>query len=96
MACKILVLPPGIELCPEQWKHRVLTTGPPGKSGALLLPEKFSTASWPSFLKFLPTRHELPNEGSVRKPSFLFLSRLPAALHPYWLHHLPLTQNSSN
>ena len=29
-ACEILVPPPGIELGPPQWKHQVLTTGPPG------------------------------------------------------------------
>ena len=28
--CRILVLWPGIEPRPQQWKHRVLTTGPPG------------------------------------------------------------------
>ena len=34
-ACKILLPRPEILLprpCPLQWKHRVLTTGPPGKS----------------------------------------------------------------
>ena len=30
MACRILVTPPGLE--PMQWKHTVLTTGPPGYS----------------------------------------------------------------
>ena len=32
MACGILVLRPGIKVTPLHWKHRVLTTGPPGKS----------------------------------------------------------------
>ena len=31
-ACEILVPRPGIEPMPLQWKHRVLTTGPPGRS----------------------------------------------------------------
>ena len=31
-ACGILVPCPGIHLAPLHWKHRVLTTGPPGKS----------------------------------------------------------------
>ena len=32
MAGGIIVHPPGIEPVPLQWKYRVLTTGPPGKS----------------------------------------------------------------
>ena len=32
VACRILVPSPGIELGPPQWKHQVLTTGPPGNS----------------------------------------------------------------
>ena len=36
MACGISVPQPGIKPCPLQWKHRVLTTGPPGKSQGLL------------------------------------------------------------
>ena len=35
VACGILVPWPGIE-CPLHWKHRLLTTGPPGKSQRLL------------------------------------------------------------
>ena len=31
-ACGILVPRPGIEPGPQEWKHRVLTTGPPGNS----------------------------------------------------------------
>ena len=31
-ACGILVPQPGIELTPPESKHKVLTTGPPGKS----------------------------------------------------------------
>ena len=31
-ACRILVSLPGIEPRPQQWKHRVLTTGPQGNS----------------------------------------------------------------
>ena len=31
-ACRILVPQPGIEPHPLHWKHRVLITGPPGKS----------------------------------------------------------------
>ena len=31
-ACRILIPWPGIEPVPLHWKHRVLTTGPPGKS----------------------------------------------------------------
>ena len=31
-ACRILVPQPGVEPRPLQWKCRVLTTGPPGKS----------------------------------------------------------------
>ena len=31
MACGILVPDQGSNLHPRQWKHRVLTTGPPGK-----------------------------------------------------------------
>ena len=30
--CRILVPQPGIESRPQQWKHQVLTTGPPGNS----------------------------------------------------------------
>ena len=30
MACGILVPQPGLNLCPQQRKHRVLTAGPPG------------------------------------------------------------------
>ena len=33
-SCKTLVPRRGLELCPLQWKLRVLTTGPPGKSHA--------------------------------------------------------------
>ena len=32
LGCRILVLDQGQNLCPLQWKHGVLTTGPPGKS----------------------------------------------------------------
>ena len=32
MACGISVLQPGIEPGPRQWKHRILTTSPPGNS----------------------------------------------------------------
>ena len=33
--------PPGIEPSPPQWKHRVLTTEPPGKSQLSLLEDVF-------------------------------------------------------
>ena len=36
MACGILVPQPGNEPWPWQWKHQVLTTGPPGNSHKLL------------------------------------------------------------
>ena len=36
-SCRILVYWPGIKLCPLLWKHRVLTTGLPGKSQLLFL-----------------------------------------------------------
>ena len=36
VACGILVLQSGSNSCPLQWKYRVLTTGPPGKSIYLL------------------------------------------------------------
>ena len=39
-ACGILVPQSGIEHTPSQWKHRVLTTGPPGKSPILLKKKK--------------------------------------------------------
>ena len=32
IAGRILVPDKGLNLCPLQWKHGVLTTGPPGKS----------------------------------------------------------------
>ena len=32
VACRILLPLPGIEPGPRQWKHQVLTTGPPGNS----------------------------------------------------------------
>ena len=32
VTCGILVTWPGMNLCPLQWKHGVLTTGPPRKS----------------------------------------------------------------
>ena len=34
--CGILVSPPGIKPRPQQWKHRVVTTGPPGNSLSIL------------------------------------------------------------
>ena len=34
IACEILVPQPRIEPGPQQWKHQVLTTGPPGNSHA--------------------------------------------------------------
>ena len=45
VACGILVPWPGIEPGPQQWKHRVLTTGPPGNSqGSSVL----RALPWPS------------------------------------------------
>ena len=38
-ACGILVPRPGMEPVPLQWKHGVLTTGPPGKSLKVYLTE---------------------------------------------------------
>ena len=37
VACGIFVLWPGIEPWPWQWKHRVLTTGPPGNSQEMII-----------------------------------------------------------
>lgn len=36
--------PPGMEPVPPQWKHRVLSPGPPGKSGNLR--EVLATGYW--------------------------------------------------
>ena len=33
----------GLNLCPLQWKHGVLTTGPPGKSGKVISKRDNST-----------------------------------------------------
>ena len=44
-ACGILVPQPGIELVPLQWKRRVLTTGPPGKSLMAVISETYNNVT---------------------------------------------------
>ena len=60
-ACRILALRPGIEPCPLQWKHGILTSRPPGKSlghWSLILPPVFLSGKFQvGTLKRIPKRH---------------------------------------
>ena len=43
VACGLFVLWPGIEPRPWQWKHRTLTTGPPGNSQEMIISRESKT-----------------------------------------------------
>ena len=68
MACRILVLQPGIEPTRLQWKHGVLTTGPRGTSLLTLFFLFLSSSSPPTgpmsftlkYIQSLNTSHPLP------------------------------------
>ena len=88
----ILVLCPGLNLCPLYWKWGALTTGPPGKPLSVraynlrgFLRDSLSPVV-PSPFRLQPSPHWLlapfPNTWPISSFACFFKSRFPAAIPP--------------
>ena len=81
-ACGISVPRPGVEPRPRQWKHQVLTTGPPGKShgadsyswnaslGAMLRERNTSSQGIQKYQSLRDTQAFSPPSGQCSQPEW--------------------------